>query len=345
MAGQVSIASDSEAFEWLGRALSDGGLPDGISAEDFDFANWPNLTIRLTGEKFHSSLTPTVMRGFVDLQNAIYKSYALAKYGIPDARRLSEEERDEVEIIVKLEEGSSILEIDIQGLLEKFIETAGAKMDPVHVVIVVLGLGLLWGSTTAYRAFLTNQSKRRQAELTNDQAKAAFVNLQELSKQETERVKLLTAAMQREPVLLNVGRQSHDGKTDLIRRLAQADTIQMYGDPGEADIDIDGEVAGELMKNARRRSEAVRLDGLYRILRVDTTEPKLFKVKLKSKRHPKLVFDAVVKDEILTGDTIQALQKAEWNRKGVFLVIDSRMIDGAVREATVSQVDPERSED
>lgn len=344
MASDVVISSDDEAFEWLKKALTEQALPDGITPDNFDFENWPNLSIRLTGDKFHNSLTPTVMRGFVDLQNSIYKSYALAKYGVPDARKLSEEERNEVEIVVTVEEGSSLLEIDIQGLLEKFIETAGTKMDPVHVIIVVLGLGLIWGGTTAYKAYLKNQSTRRQAELRNDNAKAELVNLQELSKQETERLKIISDAMKKETVLLNIGRQAHDGKTDLLKRLAQADTIQIYGDSDEPEIDIEGVVAQELVKNARRRSEAVRLDGLYRILRVDATDPRSFKVKLKSKQHHKLVFDAVVKDSILSAETRQAFQVAEWNRKGIFLVIDARSIDGNIRDATVSEIDPDKSE-
>ncbi|WP_407576180.1 hypothetical protein [Raoultella terrigena] len=58
------VGSEQEAFDLLEGYLDGLGLPESIS-----FAGWPNLTIRLTGEKFNRSLTPSVMKGFVEMLN------------------------------------------------------------------------------------------------------------------------------------------------------------------------------------------------------------------------------------------------------------------------------------
>lgn len=48
------------------------------------------LHIKLIGSQFHGSLTTSVMKGLIELQDGINRSYCLAKYGSDDLRRLSE---------------------------------------------------------------------------------------------------------------------------------------------------------------------------------------------------------------------------------------------------------------
>ena len=70
--------------------------------------NISGIKIHIKGKLFHSSISTTVMRSILKLQDAIYKQYSLFMYG--QKCRLTAEEKEMLEIFVKVEEGSSIFE-------------------------------------------------------------------------------------------------------------------------------------------------------------------------------------------------------------------------------------------
>ena len=327
------VSTDEQAYAAL-KAILEGQ----VLAHDLVLDDWPSLRIRLTGEKFHNSLTPSVMKGFVDLQNAVYRSYATAKYGVPDIRKLSPEERSSLEIVVEVEEGSSILEVDFQELLETLFTQVGARMEPVHLITIVLSLGLLWAGKESYKSYLSQRKTIRMAELRTDERRAELEHVASLSVQETERARILVQAAQREPALHNISRQAYDAKTDLIKSLSSADTIEIDG------IDITGEAARELVINARRKSSEIRLDGNYRILRVDTSQPAEFRVRI-SNAETGARIDATVKDDILNAESRTSLQAAEWNRTPIFLGINAKSLDNTIKDAVVVQVGAPRAPD
>lgn len=94
----IVIRSEEDAYEVLRRARDRELGP----YNRIIFDGWPTLNLYLQGEKFHQSITPTVMKGLLEFQKGIYRSYAAAKYDHP-AKRLSEKERDELEIRGHLE--------------------------------------------------------------------------------------------------------------------------------------------------------------------------------------------------------------------------------------------------
>jgi hypothetical protein len=107
---QISIRSEQDAYNLLQQILNESISLEG---SELRLEGWPKLHIYLTGEKFHQTLTPSVMKGFIDLQHGIYKSYALAVHHTADTRILTKEESDDLEIEVKVEEGSSDVEVDL----------------------------------------------------------------------------------------------------------------------------------------------------------------------------------------------------------------------------------------
>jgi hypothetical protein len=52
-------------------------------------ADWAKTKITFRGAQFHSSLTPTAMRGIVDFQNSLYRSAAMILRGDARVRRLT----------------------------------------------------------------------------------------------------------------------------------------------------------------------------------------------------------------------------------------------------------------
>lgn len=324
------IHSEEDAFHWLEKYLDNKLAP--LEFGELELQGWPCLTIRLSGSRFDQSLTPGVMKGFIELQGAINRSVALSKTGVPNANQLSKSERDALEIEVKVEKGSSILEVNFQGLLNNVATNAVANMDPTTIAATVIGTAMIWGSTVSFKAFLQSRRDVRMEEVKTEKDRQLLETMQFMTEQETKRAETLANLLQRSSSLDNMARFADDAKVELLKSAARADIADIDG------VSIDSETAKELYRNARRKSEEVRLDGEYRILRNDTTDPNAFKVRVRNKQTGK-EFEALVQDDSLTATIKTALQKAEWDRTFVKLRINAKSLDETINAATVIGLD------
>lgn len=132
------------------------------------------------------------MKGFVEMQAQINKSYALAKYGVPDVRKLTKEELDALEIEVTVEQGSSIVEINIDGFLTKLTQELVGKMNATEIMFTVLGAAVIWGGVTVFKRFLDNRKDIRLAEIAKDGEKEHLRTMQIMSEQETKRLRVIS---------------------------------------------------------------------------------------------------------------------------------------------------------
>lgn len=321
----LSITSEDEAFALL-KGLIDKSIS--LPNELVTFNGWPKMSIRLQGENFKSSLTPDLMKAFIELQSNIYRSYALTKYNSPNVRSLTQEERKQLEIVVTVSEGSSILDVDLQGVLEKMAVEMVGKMEPTHLVVTILGIGLVWAGHSAYNKYLDSRVQIRQTEVKSEEQRAMIEHLKFSSEQETERTRLITNLAAENSKVANVAALADDTRAELLKRGSKADTFEMQG------VTISGGIADELSKNARRKSEEIRLDGEYRILSVDSSNPDEFKVKLRC-LSSKTEFIAKVQDKTMEQRHIEALKSGEWSREPVSMHINAKSMDGIIRDAVV----------
>ena len=104
---------------------------------------FPVISIHFTGDKFDSTITTGIMRSILCLQNAIYRSYSLYAYG--KFTRLSFEERSALELCVRIDHGSSIIDI----ILKPVVQEIGKRVKKMTnkqllasiAIVVVLGAG------------------------------------------------------------------------------------------------------------------------------------------------------------------------------------------------------------
>ncbi len=277
------------------------------------------------------------MKSFIELQGLVHRSYAIAQYGTEDTRKLSKEERDELEIEVKVEEGSSIFEVDFQSVLMKFAETAGTAMTPEMTAVTILGLGVLWVGKTSYTGYLNYRKEVRMSEAKTEEQREVLTGILEQSKQETARLETLTKLLIKQPALEQISRQTYDTKTEMLRGFSTAEKATVD------EVTFSGEVAKELVTNARRKAVEKRLDGFYRIVRVDSSNPEEFRVKVRKHRSSQ-EFEAVVEDTSLDSEKKEVLQYAEWERTTVYLNINAKVLDGEIKQAVILGVlraDPE----
>lgn len=324
---QLLIASEEQAYQLVENYLSGHSLPENIS-----FDGWPNLSFRLEGQNFQQSLTPSVMKGFVEMQSQINKAYSLAKYGTPDPRKLTKEEREDLEISVRVDQGSSVLTVDINGFLTKLTQELVGKMSAEQIMITVISAALIWGGVSLFRRHLDNRKEVRMAEIKKEGDKEHLQTMQTMSQEETKRTEIISRAMKQQPLIENMDRMAYDAKNEIVKSFARADTTTVDG------VTIDSEMARELTTNARRRSSEMRIDGVYRIEEVNNTDPESFKVKVRNVRTDQRL-TCLVQDIFLDeSGNKEALQQAEWERKPVHLSINARHVDGDIKSAVILYV-------
>lgn len=105
--------------------------------------NLGGVLIHIEGDKFNSTITTGIMKGIISLQKALYDGYSLVQYG--KIQKLTATEKEMLEIQVRVEEGSSIIEI----LVDVVAKSIGGKMEKLtskEVVNIVKVLALTCGA-------------------------------------------------------------------------------------------------------------------------------------------------------------------------------------------------------
>jgi hypothetical protein len=90
------------------------------------------LSIHLEGG-YDSTITPTVMRSILAIQDSIYDLYSQEKYG--QKKRLASEEREAVELVASVKPGSTSVEVFLGKALEVFSTMTGQQ--------ALIGIGIL----------------------------------------------------------------------------------------------------------------------------------------------------------------------------------------------------------
>lgn len=320
------VSSEGDAFQLLEtlKSLDESTLGD----IDIKLDGWPVLDIVLKGKEFNSTITPTIMAGLLEFQKALYRSFALTKYNSVNINKLTKTEKDELEIKVSVNQGSSLIGIDLQKILEKFMENASSKLDKKTIFGIALVAGICYAGPTAYKTFLEERRLLRQAELTSQEEIEKLEGIRFAEEQETERMKMLSDLVSESSQLSNIKTYSEESKSKLIKAIRKVDQVFIEG------VEIDGETATELSKNARNKATPIRLDGIYRVLVVDTTLPDHIRIKVKDLSNGDIFFAGVFENTVELKHRV-LIQEAEWSKSPISLQINARAVGGEIKAAQV----------
>ncbi|GHY11872.1 hypothetical protein VCSRO163_2018 [Vibrio cholerae] len=319
------IRNEDDAFKYLKQFTQ---REIALERDQLRFEGWPYLNFHIKGEKFDSSLTPSIMKAFLELQKGINRSYCLVKYGTPNTNVLTKTEREELEIKVKVGQGSTTAGVDLQSLITNLGSKVIDKMDPTSLAILLVSLALIWAGKSSYAMYLETRKQIREKEVNSEEKRELLKNQQFLSAQETERTALLTKVILSDMHVSNISNVANDTKAALIKEFGTTQKTTIQG------IEVDGETASELAKNARRKSIDVAFNAKFRILMVDSTDPETFKVRLRNiETHDE--FMAKVQDHSLDSKYIKALQYGEWSKTPIQLVVSAKNKDNEIANALV----------
>ncbi|MDW5376410.1 hypothetical protein R6258_05705 [Halomonas sp. HP20-15] len=326
---EIVIRSEQEAYDILHMA-STGALPENV---EIHFDGWPQLEIIVRGDRYQGTITPSIMKGFIEFQTAIYRTFALARYNSVNINKLTREEKEALELYIKVEEGCSRFTIDVQALMERLVDRIGDKVTPKSLVTIALIVAVGYFGASMTRSYLEERRQVRIAELQSEERIAELKAQQYSDELDVRRMQILADATLDEPRAANIREFASDAQNSLVRSVRKADEASIGG------LTIEGETAQELTKNARREAKELRLDGAYRVKAVDASQIDVFKIRVRSEADGD-EFIATVQDETLNNRYKAAIREAEWAKKPVHLSINARVVGDDIRKAIVIGAEP-----
>lgn len=288
---------------------------------DLIFDGWPSFQMKITGRDWHGTVPTRVMGPLLEVQKDLYRAYASVCYGTDNLRHLGAEDRDKLELIVRVREGSSDYEAPIDEKLTELAKTAIGKMTSRDLALTIAGIALVMGGVEVSKAWIASRQEAKQA----DQTVA-------LSQQETERMKVFAEAVKQQPLLAEVKADHDASQNRLLKAIKPTDTVVLQGTL------LQGSEAAEIVQSERGRSEDVEVGGVFRVLSNDASKSAGFRIKIQ-RITDGLTFSAEVPVEIPESEK-RILQQAEWSKgaKLVRLSITASELRGHISNAVVYQV-------
>lgn len=325
----IEIHSEEDAWRVL-----DGLVHGRIKIESIDeieLGGWVKSTLYIPDRRYDSALNAYMMRGWIDAQAAIYRSYALLVHGEANGRLLTDAEKEGLELIVKVKSGSSDQEAALMDVIKEVLVGAVEKMDPTTLAIVIVGLALIWAGQATMRTWLNNRKEERLAETNNKAMIKALETIQTVAAGDKDKQKVIQKAIEQQPVLAELKAEADEAKQSLVRHASQTDA-QING------VSVPAAAASALATSSRTTSEDTRKDGVYYVRKVDTTVPDGFRVHLEDIATGES-FQASVQEVMSSIEDRETIQNAEWKKVPVSLQINAKVKKGQVVEAIVLRAD------
>lgn len=323
---KLTIKSENDAWAALKRATSGAPFPEDT---EIVFDGWPSYRFDVRGKDWHSSVPTRIMSPLLDVQKDINRAYTGVRYSDDNLRKLTSDERDELEVVVKVEKGSSIFEADLWKQFSQIAEVAVGRMNGNQLVITVLGLAIAIVAPIMFKAWLASRQQEKEID-----------NRVKLSAQETERMKVFAAAVAAKPQLGST-RDSFQSTTNrLLKTLKPGDEMEV------GDTKIKSHEAEAVVQTEREQSQAIELEGEFKVISNHTEKGDGFRITVK-RLTDSLRINADVPME-LPVDQKKLIQSAEWSKGVIKLWIDASMLRGGFSAATVikaEEVHPEQAED
>ena len=310
----VEIGSEEDAWHWLDRATR-GDVPDEVQLR---FVGWPVFSLDVEGRDWHSTVPTRVMPSLLDVQKDINRAYANVQYQEPNLRRLRDEEKDDLEVVVKVDEGSSKFSADLWTQLGKIAEAAVGRMSGTEITITVLGLALSLVSSVMFRQWLAARKEERQAEQQVD-----------LSKQETERLRIMTEAMNQRPEIRAFNADVDATRNRLLKATKPGDVMAV------AAVPVTAEEAREIVQPERERAREVEIEGEFKILGNRTDKTDGFRITVQ-RASDELTLTADVPLQLEYAQQA-IIRDAEWSKSRVRLTIEAEMLRETFTRGVVIQ--------
>ena len=311
---RIIIRNENEAFNALTRALADEVTESAL----VEFQGWPTFQLTISGEDFNGSIPTRIMPPILHLQAEIHRIYCRAKYNSEDTRRLRNEERELLELIVIIKPGSTKFIAQLAKVLNEIIKNS--NMNGRQVLILLVSISAMVSGNFAWKEWVQTKEREHGKDVTV-----------RLSEEETKRLEVVTEALSRQPELKSDKESFDNIRSDLSKRLKPSDQINIDESPV-----ISGVRAAEIVPKPRELAQEIRIDGEFTINEVKF--PKNFGEKYRFSVTRKIDNKQMTVDAmpgVLTDEQITILKDGGFGLKSVLLQINAKELRGRISSANL----------
>lgn len=304
----VNINDESEAIKYIKHALE--GCYDNDIIE-LEFSGWPIFHINIKGERYDSTLTAALMRSLLELQTHLNRVYAEVVYG-KSARSLTDDERKSLEIVYKIESGSSNVVADLSGFFTELGKNAMDKMTGKQVVTVVLGVAVLWVGSSTYTAYISGQQKTQEEE---------------------NRHEVTMALLGESPKLKDIKEDQDNLYTNILRSVQDAEKVFL------GSTEISKAVLEEITKPDRKAITMERIDGGYQIMSLKI-KPDSYRIEIMRVTDGKFIPTELFKGHLSMSE-MESLMKAFSGELAIHLNVVAKIKGDTIISANILGVNNE----
>ncbi len=309
---KITVSSEQQAWQLLEQATSIGFKGN----VDLRFDGWPVFHIDVKGKDWNSTVPTRIMTPLLEVQKDINRAYASVRYGEGNLRKLKDEERDDLEVVVKVKKGSSLFDAELWKHFSTIAQAATGRMDGNQTVITVLGLALLVAAPVMYKAWLASRQKEKE-----------FEHQLQMSQEESKRLEIFSNALTRQPLLVMAQEDTQATQNKLLKTAKQGDVISVSGQP------VTATEAASLVQAERERAQDIVINGVFMLLGNRTDKSEGFRITVR-RLSDLLTVNADVPVE-LPFDQQQLIQDAEWKKKKIILSINASVLRDSISQAVV----------
>lgn len=291
-----------------------------------------SIKIYVDGEQYENcSMPSTFAKGLVDYQSCLYKAAASVLYGVDDARRLTHEDMEQLELVYVIKDGS----LDLQAIAEKFIECISDGFNTMHgtqKLIAILGciLILTTGATTYYIVASENETDVKISDNAVEREKIGKEI--KLEKEQTEQFKVLADTLKDVAAAKDFERNVMEGNRAIIKGAAGASKLRV----GAAELDSE-KIQEVNSRGARTKSDSIIVTDDYVIIKIEPREGTVTRFWL-SEPTTGTEFPALMDDSAFTEDQIRKIWNAARGRQRIKLEVNLVKNRGVIKTATLVSV-------
>lgn len=325
---KITIRNEEDAIALLKKLVEGYEMEEVTSLE---FESWPKFVIRIKGVDFDGTIPTRIMPTLLDLQKEVHRVYCLSTYGDENLRRLTKKDREQLELVVKVDKGSSLFETLLKDPILKTLQDAASRMTPEQLTATIIIFGLSVTSVLFWKLWLNKRIKERELDQTV-----------QLSRLEKEKMEVIQRAMQQYPLSQAASEGVGDVRSELLTRLKPSDNLEIgTAEPSEPEapppIHISGEEAEQYTHAPRERAVEKMITGEFFLKTADFSRPE--GVRLEVERvFDNYSFRADVPLGVLGHEQAEALKNNSWSKTNVEMSLLVKELHGRYTSAKVVSV-------
>lgn len=205
------------------------------------------VDITIKGTDFDGTIPTRIMPTLLELQREVHRIYCSTYYNDGSTRKLTKKDREQLELLVRVDKGSSIFETLLNEPITKIFRDALARMSPEQLTAILLVFGLSVTSVVFWKLWLNHRIKERELEQTI-----------QMSRLEKEKMEVIQYAIQKFPASEIASASADVIRNDLLTKLKTTDNLEIdtgtLEQPYPTPVSVNGEQAEQLTHRPRETS-------------------------------------------------------------------------------------------